>query len=335
MSEGQAGAGAPSQGEGQAAQTTQATEGQTQQESNETKTTAEKVIDKAGEEAEKKETKETLEGKTEEKTSEQTGEEEKGEGEEKPKHKYHDKLTKHFPDREFKSNEDYEKAHEDYVGDLEGYRERGDEMNRQLVDFFEANPKAANVIRDAMKNGIPFNVALARHFGPEDFKVDEDDDSYSDYEKNVKARQEELAKIRAQEAEFNKNTEESKKTIEKFRQDNKISEEDMGNILHQFDDRISELMNGKVTEDGLKMVLRAVQYEQAVADAAKQAEVKGKNEKIKAEMAKEEKPKGDGLPAPDRGGEVKEKKKKPSRIDDIIETSTNLNAWEQARQQNN
>ena len=44
---------------------------------------------------------------------------------EKPKHKYADRLSKAFPDREYASDDEYDSAMEEYLTGLEGYKERG------------------------------------------------------------------------------------------------------------------------------------------------------------------------------------------------------------------
>lgn len=86
-------------------------------------------------------------------------------------------------------------------------------------------------------------------------------------------------------------------------------------------------MQGKLTQETLEGILRMVRFEKAVKEAEETAELKGKNTKIAAEMAKEQ-PKGDGMPDLSKGGEVPENEKKEHPIDKIRQNAERNSVWE-------
>lgn len=242
------------------------------------------------------------------------------------RHKYHDRLSKHFPDRKFESPEDYDAATDDYLSYLETYRNRGDEANRQLMDLFDSEPDVAEAISESVNKGVPFRVAWAKHFGAEDISLDESDKYYSDFDANKKARAERITKQKAERESFDKNVKESERVLAGFAKENKMSNEDVKNVLDQFNVYYQEIKSGKLTPDSLNMILRGIQFEKAIQDAADSATLKAKNEKISAEMAKET-PRGDGLPRPNKGGEVPERRER-SPIDDYVDRAKHNDVYQ-------
>ena len=171
-----------------------------------------------------------------------------------------------------------------------------------------------------MKNGVPFAVALARHFGPDDLTIAEGDDSYADYTKNVDARNKDLQERRDADAQFEVNRAESDKAVLAFSKEQGLGEDETKEIMGKFSDILAEVFTGKVTKETLLAIQRAVKFEEAVKEASEGAELKDRNEKIVAEMDKKAAPKGDNIPHPSSGGEVNDPDaKKPSKIEQIVD----------------
>jgi len=237
----------------------------------------------------------------------------------KPTHKYFDNLKESYPDREFNSDDDVDSAFDEYMNDHVQYRKRGDQANKQLNDFFESEPQVMEAVRESINDGVPFNVALAKHFSPEDFTLNEGDDRYADFDANRKSRDEKLAQKRERTETFDKNFKESVTTLETFMKEEGMDLETKNDMMTKYDEMMQEMFSGKITQDTLRGIQRMVQFEQAVADATETGEIKGKNQNITAKMATESKPKGDGVPALKSGGEVKEAPKQTSPIDSIVD----------------
>lgn len=271
---------------------------------------------------------ETTEEVAPEKTAEETPTPEEGSAEEvpeAPKNKYADRLTKAYPDREFKSDEDYDKGLEEYLGELEGYKERGTMANQKLIALFESEPQVGDVVRD-MINGATFREALARHISPEDLTAIEGDPDYEGWNKNKAAREENMSKYKAKKDEYAKNLEFSQQAIEEFAKENNMDDESAGKFLSRFDAMIADINSGKISKEVLATMQRAWNYENDVTAAREQGELAGKNKKIVAQK-EESKPKGDGLPKLSGSSEVPPANKPaPDYMDGLLERTNRKRA---------
>jgi len=245
----------------------------------------EKAVKSPQAEGETKETKET------EETKESTPE--------KKPYRWADRLSKEYPDRKYESDDDYENAMDEYLGELEGYRERGRLANQKLISVFDTNPAVGSIVRDMME-GSSARAALARHFAPEDLVPQEGDDDYESWKKNKIEREESLAKRKKRDEDYANNTKATQAAIEEFVTENGMDDAAAGEFLSYIDTHISDIMNGKLSKDLLGMFHKARNYEAEVAKAREIGEIAGKNQKIVAE--KEKKPVGDGLPKPKNTG---------------------------------
>jgi hypothetical protein len=226
--------------------------------------------------------------------------------EEVKKHKYADRLSKAFPDRTYETDDDYENAHEEYIKDLEGYRERGVIANQKLVTLFNAEPQIADVISD-MIGGATLRSALAKHIGAEDLVPEEGDPDYKAWDENNKQRLERIAKSNQFNKEFNENVEFSAKSISEFATENNLKPEEAEKILGEFDDMLKDIYRGRITKETLAKIVRAVKHDEAVQEAKAEGVIKGKNEAVKEKVAKEkETAKDDGMPVLKKSGDTTE-----------------------------
>jgi len=243
---------------------------------------------------------------------------------EKPKHKHAERLAKAYPDRQFSGDEDYDKALDEHLSDLEGYRERGTKANAQLVQLFDAEPWVADLVR-SMINGESGRVAISRHFSAEDFISEPGDEDHEALEKNKKERAERIEKSNKFNQQFNENVEFSTKTIDEFAKENNLKPEEAQKFFDDFDLILADIYAGKITKETLTKIMRAVKHDEAVQAAKEEGEIKGRNEKITIEKEKESaiKEKTDGLPVLGKTGEEsKEEEVRPvSKIDQILENT--------------
>jgi hypothetical protein len=280
-------------------------------------------------EPEKEEQEETETPEEEEEGTEETGSGETlpAEGEEPPTaHKYADRLTKAFPDREFKSDEDYEKGMDEYLQELEGYKERGTMANQKLISLFESEPQVGDVVRD-MINGATFREALARHISPEDLTAIEGDPDYEGWNKRKAEREELLKKRNAKKEEYDKNLEFTAKAIDEFAKENNMDDEAAAKFLGRFDAMLADINSGKMSKEMLMTMKRAWDYDNDIATARAQGEVAGTNKKIVAQKEKASKVKGDGLPKIGGTSEVPAANNPaPSYIDSLLERTNKKRA---------
>jgi hypothetical protein len=215
--------------------------------------------------------------------------------EEKPPHKYHEKLTKAFPNRKFEKAEDYDSALDEHLNELEGYRERGKVANQKLLALFESEPAVGEMVRDMM-NGASFREAAARHFSAEDFTPSEGDPDYEGWTKNKTEREDKAKKRRDYEANYANNLKAAEKELEAFAKEHKLDEKATDEFLEKMQGVLDDFNNGKITKDTLTLMRRAMTYEKDIEDAREEGRIAGRNEKITAEREKDEDQKGDGIP---------------------------------------
>jgi hypothetical protein len=273
-----------SQAQGAAAEAA-GTESQAQNTQGEAVAEAEKVTPE-GEKAKKK------------KQTPKEGDEPAEEGEkkeEKPPHKYHERLTKAFPDRKFEKDEDYDSAMDEHLTSLEDYREKGKKANQKLLALFESEPSVGEMVRDMM-SGASFREAVARHFSAEDFTPIEGDPDYEGWTKNKTEREEKMNKRREFEKNYAANLETAGKELEAFAKEHNLDEKATDEFLESMEKMLENFNNGKITKDTLTLMRRAMTYDQDIKDALEQGRVAGRNEKIVAQREGETGQTGDGIP---------------------------------------
>ena len=218
---------------------------------------------------------------------------------EKKPYRWADRLSKEYPDRKYESDDDYDTAMDEYLGELEGYRERGRLANQKLIGLFDTEPVVGSIVRD-MLEGSSARSALARHFAPEDLVPQDGDDDIEAWKKNKAEREDRLAKRKKRDEDYANNTKATQAAIEEFVTENGMDDAAAGEFLSYIDTHIGDVMNGKLSKDLLSMFHKARNYEAEVAKARETGEIAGQNKKIVAEKEKE--PVGDGLPKPKNTG---------------------------------
>lgn len=228
---------------------------------------------------------------------------EQGDKKEAPPHRYHERLTKAFPDRKFEKPEDYDTAMDEHLTNLEGYMDRGKKANQKLLGLFESEPAVGEMVRDMM-NGASFREAVARHFSADDFTAVDGDPDYEGWQKNAKERDEKMNKRRDYEKTYAENVELSQKEVEAWGKENNMDDKTMDEFLGKIEAVLDDFHNGKITKDTLMLMQRAFNYDKDIEDAKKDARVAGRNEKIVAEKEKQPEQTGDGLPRPDKASDA-------------------------------
>lgn len=236
-----------------------------------------------------------------------------------PVHKYADKLLKVYSDRKFEKPEDFDVALDEYLNELEDYKERGSLANQKLIAAFESDPSVGEILKDYV-NGASFRSAIARHLSPEDLIPQEGDADYDQWAKNKKEREELFQKRKRQEEERGKNIEESRKVINEFAQKNKLDDKAINEFLEKVDNIINSVYEGRITHEFLDFMNKALNFEKEMAKAIEEERIKLNNQKILVQKEGQVKT-GDGLPnlkkiiTPDDGIV----KKQPHLIDRIVE----------------
>ena len=218
-----------------------------------------------------------------------------------PPLKYADRLSKAYPDKEYKTQDEHDAGLDTYMNDLEGYKERGKAANKKLIALFEAEPAVGDVVRDMM-NGATFREALAKHISPDDITAIEGDPDYEGWNKNKNDREANLEKRKADQDNYAKNITISEQAVTSFVEKKGLSPEQADEFFEKFDSMLSDIDTGLITEEHLESIMKAFSYDTDMSDANEQGKIAGRNENI---IAKKATPgmNGDGLPRPTRSAQ--------------------------------
>ena len=254
------------------------------------------------------------EGQAESSTGDEQQQEEQAESvEEKP-----DLLTRvqaHFPDREI-TDENREESINEYVTDLEDYQDKGRTVNQALIQMFDREPKFAEIARECSK-GERFEVALARHYDPEELIIPEGDPDHEQWKKNLEEGRKRSSENKNIIQGVQKNQGESLKVVEAFTEAKEYKNEQTVAFLGQIDELLADVYKGTITKEFLNIMHKGLNYDGAVKTAKEVGEIKGKNKKIDAFKSK--KKTGDGLPVTKPTTEIDESKPVKDRMDSILE----------------
>lgn len=159
--------------------------------------------------------------------------------------------------------------------------------------MFATDPRATSFLME-WKDGSDPVVALVRTFGKD--IVDAADDP---------ARQEEIAKANREyiervnkskelDNEYETNLQESLQTLADAQKQNGWSDEQIDNAFQQLFQIVDDAVMGKFSPETLQLVMNAQNYNQDIATAQQEGEVKGRNAKIEEKLRKAKS--GDGTP---------------------------------------
>lgn len=204
-----------------------------------------------------------------------------------------ERLSKKYPDKNFDDDEAFagqvSDDYDDYDKRLADYQK-----NEQAIgDMFATDPRATSFLME-WKDGSDPVVALVRTLGKD--IVDAADDP---------ARQEEIAKANREyiervnkskelDNEYETNLQESLQTLADAQKQNGWSDEQIDNAFQQLFQIVDDAVMGKFSPETLQLVMNAQNYNQDIATAQQEGEVKGRNAKIEEKLRKAKS--GDGTP---------------------------------------
>ena len=233
------------------------------------------------------------------------------EQETKEKISYRDRLKARYPDMAAQTDEDYNLMSEKYFDETEAEMSRYKDSEKAVSDLIESDPEFKAVVSDMLVNGMPFKVAVAKHIAPEDLTYNEDDDNYDSWQKAKQERLDKAAKYAEMQKEIANNEIETSKVFNEFCDEKNIPQEERDAFLQIINDNLIGLLYKKVDKKFLELCYKGSTYDKAVEQAAKEGEINGRNQKIQAQKAKEDRAKiGDGIPSPS-GKQASQEREKP------------------------
>lgn len=220
-----------------------------------------------------------------------------------------ERLKKKYPDREYADdealfgqiNDDYD----EYDNQLSGYKER----ESKLTEMFNRDPRSAQFIADMASGKDPWATLInrigidgVREMLDNPAKVDEFAASNKEYV-------ERMAKQKGLEEAWEKNMKETLAILEKKQKEYSLTDEQIDAAVDWIKEVTNDAVIGIIKPQTIDMALKAINHDADIAAASEEAEIRGKNARIEAQLRKPKRSDGtptlkgaNNAPAPSRSG---------------------------------
>lgn len=225
----------------------------------------------------------------------------------KKKELFLERLRAKYPEIDFDDEENfYGRVNDDYEA-YEGRISESAKQEGELTNLFSSDPRSADFLM-SWKGGESPAVLMMRMFGPEFGDALEDPELQ---EKLSEARNEYIArqsKDKELQEQAKVNLSESLANLDAVQAECGLTDEQADQVFMAFDQIVDDAIVNKVSKQTWEMIRKSLNYDQDVAAAAHEGEVRGRNTKIDANKQKKTVP--ENLPPAIMGnGEISETKK--------------------------
>ena len=233
-----------------------------------------------------------------------------------------------YPDKTYETDEEFD-------GMLADHLESSDSRMKELEGAEETfrsvainHPELLDIVEDLADDPeMTLAEAMYNNLGEDEFLPEE---GSPDFERMRNARKDRKAKEAEAEAyrkQLAENLKTSEETIQKYFEENDVSEEEQKAIGEFIDDLLAGLVENRITADTMAAFRRARNYERDMAEAEAVGEIKGKNAKIDAERQRKQE-ETDGLPAPGSAAGVSVKPPvEKDFLDELIDRGNARSNW--------
>lgn len=194
-----------------------------------------------------------------------------------------ERLASKYPDKDFADEEVlFGQIHDDfddYDKQLDEYRSR----EESLTKMFAADPRSA-VFFTRWRNGEDPAVNLVRMFGTEIKDAIEDPERVEEIAAANKEFLERVTEEANYEKQYKENLEATNALLDELQEKEGLSDEEIDNVMERVMAIVKDAVLGKFSAETIDMVRKAMGYDAAVAQAAHDGEVKGRNEKIEEKL---------------------------------------------------
>lgn len=205
---------------------------------------------------------------------------------------FRERMAKKRPDLNMDDEEAlYGALDEDYAD----YDQRiaGYEQNeRDLSDMFSQDARSGLLMQRWRKGDDPA-IAMLELFGDDIVDAINDPDKMDEVKAARQKYLEKTAKAKQSQAEYEKNLSESLQQLEQYQQEQKLSDDEVNDLMGRYVAMMRDFVNGRFSKEQLEMVRKGAAYDADLANAEEEGRISGRNEKIRAKL---QEPQGDGLP---------------------------------------
>lgn len=210
-----------------------------------------------------------------------------------------ERLAKRHPDRQFDDDDaiigQISDDYDELDGQMNGYKER----EQKMVDMMSADPRSAHFL-SSWANGDDPAIALVRMFGTDIKDAIDDPERQEQIAAANKEYVDRVAKSRHLEEEYKKNLDGTIEALNAFQQENGLTDDEVDEVMEFLQGIFQDAIVGKFSRESMEMARKAIKHDTDVEDAAQEAEVRGKNARVKEELRKRKETDGisalDGTP---------------------------------------
>jgi len=234
--------------------------------------------------------------------------------------KYRERLAGRYPDVTPQSDQEWDDLAERGFAEDEEKIKNFEDNKKVIEDLIDSDKDLAAVTSEMIVNGTPFRAAVAKFFDPEDLVAKEGDEDYDYYQKSSDERKKMGQAFRERGARRRANEKEAYDNIDKFAEKKAFDEAAKKEFIDFVNNLYNDMGELKLSMQTLEKLYKAMTYDEAVAEAAENAELDGKNQAIEAARVKKvAATAGDGVPAPMGGSAPAPEKPKKQKgfFDDL------------------
>ena len=203
-----------------------------------------------------------------------------------------ERLSKKYPDKNFDDDEEFAGQISDdydaYDKEMDGYKK----SEQALSDMFASDPRSASFLMD-WKEGIDPVIALVKRFGTDIADAVNDPERLEEMKKANQEYLDRVAKSKESEEKYKANLKKSLKAIADAQEQNGWSDEQVDGAMQNLFKILDDAIDGNISTETLQMMMNAQNYDQDIASAQQEGEVRGRNAKIEEKLRKQES--GDGV----------------------------------------
>lgn len=207
------------------------------------------------------------------------------------------RIRSKYPDKQYADDEAYfgqiEDDYNEYdkkVGELSAANEDYRKRESELSDMFAKDPRSADYLM-RWKNGEDPAIALVREFGDDVVEIISDPKRQEEVAKAKQEYADRVANDKKLQEEYQVNLKQSLAMIDDLVAGGE-SEDEVDKVMKAYITIGTDVLMGKFNRETYDMIKKSFNYDSAVANAAEEGVIKGRNEKIEEKLAKNKK--GDG-----------------------------------------
>lgn len=219
--------------------------------------------------------------------------------------KFRERIRAAYPDENPGDDDAWDLLGERLVTDYDTRLNPYVEVEGKMNDLMKTEPEFAEIVFDMLSNGLPFRVAIAKHFSQDDLIPVDGEEDFEAYKKTREERMESAKKKEEQGDEIAANEEATLKVIDDYCEQQGMSDEDKDALIEHINNVFTEMLYKRISSEMLAGFVKSMHYDSDLDKAAQTAEVKGRNAAIELKRAVENQKKaGDGIPEVAGGGAV-------------------------------